>query len=149
MKPIALLLFAALFFTACQDDDDTIVALPDDCGTPILLTTQTDAPPSDFFDLAEVTTDGTCLRVTIGASGCSDEGWSMVLRSNGEVAESSPTQTAARLIFDDGVEGGVSCLAYFTVTYNFDLSEYLAAGALPSNLTLTGPDTEQTTVFFE
>ena len=149
MKPSILLFFAMLFFAACQDDDHVLPRLPDDCVTPILLTTQTDAPESDFFDLAEVSTDGTCLSVTIGASGCSSEGWSMTLRSNGEVAESSPTQTAARLIFDDGVEGGVSCLAYFTVTYNFDLSDYLTAGALPSNLSLTGPDTEQTTVFFE
>jgi len=149
MKSIALLFFVVFLFTACQDDDDIMPLVANNCGTPILLTDQTDAPPSDFYDLIEVSTEGTCLSVSIGSSGCSTDGWSMALRSRGGVDESIPTQTTARLIFDDGVESGVACLAYFTETYDFDLSEYLTTSALPSNLTLTGPDTNQTTVFFE
>jgi hypothetical protein len=149
MKKRFPLLFVVLILAACQDDDGPEPLLSVDCGEPIFLTDQTDVPASDAFDLIEVSTSGLCMDVTIGASGCSMDGWAMQLRSNGEVAESLPTQTSARLIFDDGVEGNNICLAYFTVTYTFNLSDYLSPGALPSNLTLTGPGAEQTTVFFE
>lgn len=150
MKQVTLLLSALVVFTffACQDDDDGLTVST--CGPPIMIALDNSFPFSDDFILVSHSTEGTCLTVTIGASGCGDEGWTLGLRTDGSVAESIPTQTHARLIFDDQVPGGgASCLAYFELTETFDLSEYLNAGALPSVLTLTGPDAEQTQIPFE
>jgi len=141
--------FLLAFLPACLDDDDSDNE-PAFCGTPIVVADQTDAPASDNFTLVSHSTDGLCLTVTIGASGCSQEGWTLDLRTDGSVAESVPTQTNARLIFNDQVPGmGESCLAYFELTKTFDLSAYLTNGALPTVLSLTGPDEQQTQVPFE
>ena len=151
MKRLLFALPLFLFFLAgCDDDSDVISFPPETCGTPIIIALSNDFPPSDGFTLVDHSVEGTCLTVRIGASGCSDEGWSLDLRTNGSVAESLPTQTNARLIFDDGVPGGgASCLAYFEQEHVFDLSEYLDEGALPTLLTLTGPDAETRVVGFE
>ena len=146
LRYLLVLLASALFF-ACQDDDD-FVANPD-CGDPIIITGQPLGPSSDNFSLAAATVEGLCLTVQIGASGCSSDGWTLDLLTDGSVAESFPTQTSARLVFDDQVPGGVTCQAFFTETFSFDLSPYLDAGALPTNLTLTGLDTVQTVVFID
>ena len=148
MKKLVFLPFLVALFFACQDDDDAR-PLPDCEGTPILITQLTDFPDSDDFAFESFSVEGTCLTVTVGASGCTADGWTMTLRTDGSVAESIPTQTSARLIFDDGVDGGATCQAFFNRSFTFDLSEYLTAGALPSNLTLRGPDSETRVILFE
>lgn len=135
--------------TACQDDDDTITPTTVECGEPIVIEDQTVIPTTDFFSLSNVEVDGLCLTVSIGASGCSSDEWTLGLWTNGEILESSPTMSSAYLVFDDQVPGGATCLAFFTESFTIDLSPYLSTADLPSNLTLIGPDTLRTTILIE
>ena len=135
-----------LSITACQDDDD--LAPGNDCGPAIDIVQEFTIPGGDDFDLVDLSVEGMCLTVTAGASGCSSDNWTMDLVTDGSVAESLPTMTSAQFVFDDGVDGGATCLAYFNETYSFDLSSYLA-GALPTNLTVIGPDTLRTVILIE
>lgn len=142
----SLLLLLVLLIGSCQGEDDP--APFDDCGPAIANVSAFSIPSGDGFDVIDLSVEGTCLTVTVGASGCSSDDWTMELVTDGAVAESFPTQTTAQLIFDDAVDGGASCLAYFNETYTFDLSPYLT-GALPTNLTVIGPDTLQSVLFVE
>ena len=66
----------------------------------------------------------------------------MQLFTFGEVAESMPTQTSARLLFDDALdEVAFTCQVLLTETYTFDLSDYLTPDVLPTRFTLTGTGT--------
>lgn len=142
----SFLILASLLVVSCQDDDD--LNLINDCGPAITDVPEFSIPSGDWFDMIDLSVEGTCLTVTVGASGCSSEAWTMDLVTDGSIAESFPTMTSAQLIFNDAVDGEVSCQAYFNETYLFDLSAYLG-GALPTNLTVIGPDTLRTVVFIE
>ncbi len=143
-----LLAFLILpFLTACTDDDDT--PSPANCGTPINITDTTDAPIGDDFALTDHTITGTCLSFTINATGCNDDEWTAELRTNGEVLESSPTQTNARFLLDRHLNGGgVICQTLATKVFEFDLDPYLG-NDLPSRLTVAGPDSTLFTVLVE
>ncbi|CAH1001685.1 hypothetical protein LEM8419_02591 [Neolewinella maritima] len=127
----------ALLLTACGDDDDQIPRLL--CGPDITIGDVLVAREFDSFTLVDAKVTDLCLEVTVSATGCSSQGWTMELFTFGEVAESLPTQTSARLLFDDGVDAAeFTCQAEVTETYSFDLSPYLTPDALPTEFTLTG-----------
>jgi hypothetical protein len=130
---ICLFLFWAAL-SACSVDD-TDLSLDTDCGVPIQLVDVLLTVETDTFQLLAARAVDRCLEVTIEASGCSTDDWTLDLVSLGEVAESMPTQTSAQLLFDDGVEG-VSCEALLQRSYFFDLRPYLTEQTLPSRLTL-------------
>lgn len=142
------LFFACLLlplFTACMDDDDEST----NCGTPINISDLTDAPIGDPFALSDHTLTGTCLSFTINAAGCNDDEWTAELRTNGLVLESLPTQSAARFMLDRNLNGGgVICQALSSKSFDFDLAPYLG-NALPSRLTVEGPDSTLFTVLIE
>ena len=114
----------------------------EDCGPAIQLRDPLPRLTSDYFSIVDASVEDFCLSVTISATGCSTGAWEVNLHSTGAVAESYPTQTEALLVFDDGVgENEMTCQAMIEETYQFDLSPYLASGALPTTFTLTGTDT--------
>ncbi len=135
MTRYCLLLLIPLL-SACGDDEDKLT-LP--CGPDIEIVAEPQLPPSDAYSLLDARVDGLCLTVEIGASGCSAEGWTLRLLTDGLVLLSLPTQSGARLVFDDAVEGG-TCAAFLTREFTFDLTPYLG-GAQPSYFSIEGTET--------
>lgn len=134
------LLFLGLAFS-CEDDDDCLGCDLACDGRPIIIVDEV-TTPSDRFSLVDIALEDRCLTVEIGASGCTDSGWTLDLKTDGRIAESLPTQSRARLSFDDAVEEDQpTCAAFFTRTYHFDLEPYLPEGGQPSLLTIEGADT--------
>ncbi|NJB84447.1 hypothetical protein GGR26_000192 [Lewinella marina] len=135
LSVLPLLLLAFLSF-ACEKDE----ALRLTCGPDIRIVGSVEGLASDHFILESARVEDRCLTVEIGASGCTADHWTLDLVTTGNVAESNPTQSSARLIFDDQVDE-FTCMAYLTRTFSFDLSPYLSEEALPSELSLIGTDT--------
>ncbi len=131
-----LLLLFPLLSSSCGEDEDCITP---PCGPDIEIVAEPQLPFSDSFSLLDARVDGLCLSVEVGASGCSSEGWSMRLLTDGNVLLSLPTQSGARLVFDDGVED-FTCQAFWTETFTFDLTPYLG-GAQPTYFSIAGTET--------
>ncbi|MEM1360062.1 MAG: hypothetical protein AAGF89_17775, partial [Bacteroidota bacterium] len=147
MKNVFFFFLFPLVFacTACQDDDD-IVPLPSDpnCnGELVKIVADPLGPVSDTYGLSNVQIEGLCLSFTLTKTGCGSDGWTADLLTDGAVAESLPTQTAVRIVFDDGIDnGGVTCQAEISREFTFDLTPYLGEGALPTTLSFL--DTDET-----
>lgn len=146
IKIFALSLFSLTLFRAagCGDDerpsDGTVAA--DGCGQEIQIRHPLPRLTTDDYQIVDASVEGRCLSVTISATGCSSEAWRVGLHTTGEVAESSPTQTSALLVFDDGVgDDEMTCQAIIEETYRFDLTPYLSDGALPTTFSITGTET--------
>ncbi|NJB84468.1 hypothetical protein GGR26_000213 [Lewinella marina] len=142
------LLFLPLFFLAllradgCDKSDAGTAPAVTDCGTEIQVRDPLPRLTSDAFSVVSATAEGSCLTVTISATGCSAQAWQLRLWTDGQVRESSPTQTSALLVFDDGVgENEMTCQAIIEESYRFDLTPYLEAGSRPTTLELTGTGT--------
>ncbi|WP_157975937.1 hypothetical protein [Lewinella sp. IMCC34191] len=138
----SLLLVALVRSAGCNTDTESPAETTvSDCGALIQVRDPMPRLTSDDYQVVNAEVDGLCLSVTISATGCSSQAWRVALHTSGAVAESSPTQTDALLVFDDGVgENEMTCQAIMEETYQFDLSPYLA-DALPTVFTLTGTET--------
>ena len=143
MKNLLLPLLSVLGLAACVRPDTTVAnAASSDCGVLIQVRDPMPRLTSDFFQVVAATVEDRCLSVTISATGCSSDAWRVALHTDGRVAESSPTQTQALLVLDDGVEeDGVTCQMIIEETYTFDLQPYLTDAVLPTSFSLTGTDT--------
>ena len=142
---VLLVSLLALLLPGCADDDDPAQDISRTCGPAITVGSELVNRQSDHFTLVDARVDGRCLEVTIAATSCSSTNWSLHLFTFGEVLESFPTQTSARLLFDDGLdETDFTCQVILTETYAFDLSPYLSPSSLPTRLTLTGTGTTLT-----
>ncbi|MGB3800647.1 MAG: hypothetical protein WA952_12605 [Lewinella sp.] len=140
MRQLPLLLLVLAAVSSCSKEED--FEFRPECGAPIRIVDALVEIETDDYRLLDLSVDDRCLSVRISATGCSAANFAMDLLTRGEVKESSPTQTSARLIFDDGVPAGdVTCQAEVEQTFSFDLAAYLTDGALPTNFTLTGLDT--------
>lgn len=137
MKYICTVLVAFCLLSCEKSDPDTPREL---CGSAIIIDADRVNDPSDGFGLLEASVEGKCLTVTIATTGCSAQGWELDLVTSGNIAESLPTQSGARLIFTNPAAGGITCQAEIQETYVFDLSGYLTEGALPTRFTLDGTD---------
>lgn len=137
MKYISILLLVLCFLSCEKSDPDTPREL---CGSAIIIDADRVNADSDGFALVNASVEGKCLEVTIATTGCSTQGWELDLVTDGSIAESLPTQSSARLIFTNPAAGGITCQAEIQETYVFDLSDYLTAGALPTQLRLAGTD---------
>ncbi|MEM7575667.1 MAG: hypothetical protein AAF433_22375 [Bacteroidota bacterium] len=139
MRNFLLLTTLSLFFFGCPSDDD----MPPTplCGDLIQIVEEI-PPVADIPQNIEASVDGLCLSITIGHSGCSPEPWTMELFTLGDIAESIPTQSQAYFVFNDAAPGeSQACLAFFTETFEFDLTPYLA-DALPSTLRIGDTEIE-------
>lgn len=130
-----LLLLA--FLASCEKDADNAPKSNDECGPAIQIVDVITTVEDDDFAILSVAEEDLCLTVTIAATGCGSDNWTLDLLTFGEVAESLPTQTSAFFRFDDGIESGsFTCQAEIQATYSFDLTPYLA-DALPTILRLS------------
>ena len=144
MKNFLWPMLAILPLAACVRPDTSAApaATATDCGPSIQVRDPMPRLTSDFFEIVEATVHDRCLSVRLSASGCSSDFWKVALHTDGRVAESSPTQTQALLVFDDGVEeDGVTCQMVLEKTFTFDLGPYLTDAVLPTSFSLTGTDT--------
>ena len=140
MKYLILLFFASVVPCCNCDDDDLPVVVVDDftCGIPVRI----DASGA-YEDGPQVTrltvngTFGTCIDISYGVSGCDSESARGFLFTNGELAESLPTQTNVALHQDPSQ--AISCLAFFERRDTFDLATYI--GTQSTLLTIAGADT--------
>ena len=141
MRHLAACICFLSLLTACSPDAEELSFDPQ-CGAPIRIVDALVEIQTDDYRLLELRVDGRCMLVRIAATGCSAADFAMDLVTRGEVKESSPTLTSARLIFDDGKdEEDVTCQAEQERTFSFDLQPYLTAESLPTELTLIGLDT--------
>ena len=134
MKYLLIALLPVLLLT-CEKNDPA-PTLPA-CGPAITITPA--APQSDGFALTNASVDGFCLTLTVAATGCGSDSWTAELLTDGVVAESSPTQTSARLVLNLN-QGPIVCQAEFEKDFTFDLTDYLT-GALPTRLRLEDTET--------
>ena len=141
MRHLPAFLCLIFLFTACSTEDEEALFRPQ-CGAPIRIVDALVEIQTDDYRLLELRVEDRCLMVRIAATGCSPADFGMDLVTRGDVAESTPTQTSARLIFDDGKEEkDVTCQAEQERAFSFDLLPYLRDETLPSRFTLTGLDT--------
>ncbi len=142
MKFLVALSFIVLSVVpSCNGDEDVLLPLP--CDDQIeTISSINDLDSGDGFAISSMFLDGSCLLVEVSGTGCNPDEWTAQLVTDGSVAESSPTQTVARFVFDNQMpEDSIICQALSSVLYSFDLSPYLSPEVLPSNFTVLGPDT--------
>ena len=79
--------------TQCDDDIQTGV-MP--CNQTVVVDAGFyESANSDVYEVVSAQITDNCLNITISASGCDGNSWSMVLVDSGAVAESSPEQLGA------------------------------------------------------
>lgn len=137
MKQLSIFILIALFM-ACEKAETNTPA--QNCGPDIEINADRVNDASDNFALVAANVEGKCLTVTIAATGCGSDAWKLELVTDGAIAESLPTQSAARLLFTDPAAGGITCQAEIQATYEFDLSDYLTDEVLPTELSLLDND---------
>ncbi len=116
-----------------------------DCGPAIQVRNPLPRLTSDGFTVVYAEASGTCLSVTISATGCSSEGWRVNLWANEETPDAPSATPGGLLIFDDGVGADeMTCQAIVEETYEFDLSPYLTEDRLPASFTIMGTETTVT-----
>lgn len=138
MKQFAIILLLCCCF-ACEDDDD-ISPISENCGEEVVFLSGASLDSISRLESGIVINAvmGTCIDVTYGVGGCSREDARARLYTNGEVGESLPTQTS---VFLSQSAPNFPCNPFWTFRDTFDLSPYLDAGALPTDLTIIGADT--------
>ncbi|MGB1248674.1 MAG: hypothetical protein ACPG4Z_07295 [Chitinophagales bacterium] len=71
-----------------------------------------------YFGIDTIVLNGSCLDITIGASGCNGSTWNVDFIDEGVIMESLPIQRNARVLL---VENNEACLAVPSRTFSFDL----------------------------
>lgn len=133
---IAIVIMCSLMSIQCEDD-----ILGDDFENPcddivIVDGRAFDNVESDDFQFTNVEIDGDCLVVSVAASGCSGENWSMTLIDSGAVAESSPEQRSLKFEFLNPE----LCLAVLGQEVSFNLKDLQIDGSNEIILNLEGWD---------
>lgn len=104
-----------LMNTQCDDEDE--IQAP--CGQTVVVDSGFfETAESDLYELIDVQIIGNCLNVSVSASGCDGNTWSLVLVDSGSVSESLPEQRDLRLVFSNEE----ICQAVVTQERSFDLN---------------------------
>lgn len=121
-----------LFFTSCSSDDKSEPL--DSCGQNaiVLSEAQYDATESDYNIITAVALSGNCLSITVGASGCNPNNWTLNLFSTDAFYDVFPLQRIAKI----QVVTNEACAAAFEKTVVFDLTPFQISGQnnVPINL---------------
>lgn len=138
MKKIGVAILITCSFLSMQCEDDIIV---DDFDNPcddmvIVDANAYQSVKSDSFQFTNVEIDGDCLIVSIAASGCSGENWSMTMIDSGAIAESSPEQRFLKFEFLNPE----LCLAVVGQEVSFNLTDLQIDGSNEIILNLEGWD---------
>lgn len=135
MKKISFLVFVMCCFLSTQCDDDIVDDIDNLCDDIVVIDNVAyDTIQSDSFQFTDVTINGDCLSITIGASGCDGNSWSFVLVDSGAVAESSPEQRFLKFEFLNTE----LCAAFFERTISFNLEPLRISGSNEIILNLDG-----------
>ncbi|GGD13774.1 hypothetical protein GCM10011368_14690 [Hyunsoonleella pacifica] len=121
-----------------QCDDDIVDDIDNLCDDIVVIdNTAYDTIQSDSFQFTDVSIDGDCLSISIGASGCDGNSWSFALVDSGAVAESSPEQRFLKFEFLNAEV----CTAFFERTISFNLEPLQISGSNEIILNLDGWET--------
>lgn len=74
---------------------------------------------SAYFSIDTVKIDGDIMTITIGASGCSGDSWSVELIDSEMILKSYPGQRSLKVLF----KNEELCQAYFLKEYSFNISK--------------------------
>lgn len=129
---LSLCCFTLLFMNTQCDDDDEVQA---PCGQTVIVDSGFyETAASDIFELIEVQIEEDCFNVSVSASGCDGNSWSLVLVDSGNIAESSPEQRYLKLVFSNAEE----CLAVVIQERSFDLTSIRVDGSNEIILNIDG-----------
>ncbi len=114
-KYLAIILVSITICSCGEDDDPERVS---DCDSSVIINPlRFQNESSDSFMLMDAFIFDDCLEVTLSASGCDGESWSIELVDSGAIMESLPIQRDVKLLFKNDED----CRAVVTQTVSFDL----------------------------
>jgi len=117
IKILVLSICALVFIVSCNNDDDESNS-ECDFNTIVDLELYEEPSPSTYT-IVDAEINGSCLEITIGASGCDGQNWNVNLVSDYPISvmDFASSNISLKLTNPE------ICLAYFTNTYSFDISE--------------------------
>jgi hypothetical protein len=134
-KIYTLFTLLALVAMGCTKTDEALLG----CGNPVLIDIEkynNRTHQDSFLNIIETPViSNNCLTLVVGYSGCNGK-HDLELINDGSIAESLPVQTSLRLI-DKKTE---LCDAYFTDTYEFDLTSLKERFKNENKVQLNFPD---------
>lgn len=135
------LLFIILFaFVSCKGDDSNCCPNPDttNCNKFLVIDeTKYSQTDTSNYTITNVVLNGECLEITIGASGCDPNNWTMNFIASENVVETLPIQWYTKVELINNEE----CLAVFQKTDSFDLTTLQMPGANQIELNIDGWNT--------
>lgn len=116
MKYFALFLISVLSILSCQKDT---LQKSENCDYLVTMSAQKyNNTQSDNYSISNAEINGDCLSITVVASGCSGDTWTVELFDSKAIAESLPVQKYFRL----KLINTELCHALISKTYSFDLA---------------------------
>ncbi|WP_432671834.1 hypothetical protein [Flavobacterium sp. SM2513] len=133
---IVFLSVSLLLFSSCTSDDKSKAIVSCGQNAFVLAEEQYDAVETDYYISTNVTLSGNCLSVTIGASGCDPNNWTLNLFSTDAFFDVFPLQRTAKiqLVMNE------LCAAAFVKTVVFDLTPYQISGPNSVSINLESGD---------
>nr|WP_321243966.1 hypothetical protein [uncultured Psychroserpens sp.] len=129
----ACLCFVMLLMNTQCDEDDRYIQPPCD-QTVVVDAGFYESAESDVYELNSVQITGNCLSLSISASGCDGNSWSMVMVDSGDIAESSPEQRFLKFVLTNEE----ACLAFVPQERSFDLTPIKVDGSNEIILNIEG-----------
>ncbi len=119
-----------LCLIACSSDDEMTL-----CDDEVIVDQNfyQNGPQGDVT-IIEALISEDCLEITFGASGCDGNSWVIDLVDSGVILRTTDVQRDLRL----ALENNESCLAYFTRTISFDITQLQVNDVNEITLKLSG-----------
>lgn len=123
-KILPSFIFLLLLISSCSDDECPSNSIS--CGiSGVVVANQTlNAIQTNNYQIQSVILTGNCLEVTISASGCNPDDWTMNIFSDTATFSTFPLQRFAKI----EVNTNQDCLAAFQKTATFDLQPFQIEG---------------------
>ena len=112
----------------CQNDQSN-------CDQDVIISqTEYNNAPNHPVAILDMQIKDNCLKIKFGASGCSEDNWTVKLIDSGTVAESMPCQRTLRLSLNDIGD----CTAYFENEMSFNIEDLQIRGDHSVQLNIGG-----------
>ncbi|MGB0883891.1 MAG: hypothetical protein ACPG4W_03965 [Flavobacteriales bacterium] len=130
-------LFGILLMFSCISKNNN--PTPSPCDKVVLVSSVSyENSPDALIHIDTLEIDGNCLSITYNSSGCDGQSWLVELIDSESVMESFPPQRHVRL----SLYNPELCLAQFSKTETFDISELQVEGSSSVKLIFTNTDDE-------